>query len=131
MWAEWQTENTKVDEDHQKLTRMIAALSAVITLGGSPAIIAEAIAVLRERVILHFRMEEAVAGKADAEARSILQTDHIHLVAMLDEMEVASRQRGIDLRPRLDRFIAASQRHEVEVDVPLFHMLAKGDSAVT
>lgn len=128
MWSEWQTENRKVDDDHHKLERMVASLGSVITNGGSPAIVAEAIAVLRERMRLHFRMEEAVAGKADAETRAILKADHDQLLSMLDGMAAVSRQRNVDMRRLLDVFIAASQRHETEVDVPLFHLLASRDA---
>lgn len=124
MWAEWQTQNRKVDDDHHKLEGIVLSLRAVITTGGSPAIVAEAISVLRERMRLHFKMEEAVAGKADAETRAILKADHDQLLSMLDGMAAVSRQQGVDLRRLLEVFITASQRHEAEVDVPLFHMLS-------
>ncbi|MBX9633954.1 MAG: hemerythrin domain-containing protein [Magnetospirillum sp.] len=127
MWQDWQTENPKVDDDHLKLGRMVASLSVVIANGGTPTIVAEAIDVLRERLRLHFRMEEAVAGKADLESRAILEGDHAQLLTMLDGLAAAACPRGTDLGSRLDAFIKAAERHEAEVDVPLFHLLAAAE----
>jgi len=127
MWHDWRTEHPKVDEDHDTLERVLVQLMAVIATGSTPAIVREAISVLTKRMGAHFRMEEAVAGRADPESRAILEADHAHLLGLLAQLSRAGRTPGTDLEPYLDAFIAALRRHEAEVDVPLFHLLNGGE----
>lgn len=111
-----------VAEDHEKLGRMMASLSAVIARGGTEVILREAIDVLRERMRLHFRMEEAVAARADADSRALLESGHAQLLGMLDGM-LRLTGKPAELRARLDAFREAAARHEDDVDGPLFRRL--------
>lgn len=124
MSADTRTERPVVAEDHEKLGRMLASLSAVIATGATEIIVREAIDVLRERMRLHFRLEEQVAARADSASRTLLEAGHAHLLEMLDGMMRVAGQPA-ELRTRLDAFKAAAARHETEVDDPLFRKLGQ------
>lgn len=109
-----------MDDDHDKLARMVSSLGAVIAHGGSPAIVGEAIAVLRERLRLHFRMEEILAARSTPHEVARLREDHAGLLARLDRMAAASAIGATTVMAELDAFIAASERHEHEVDAAVF-----------
>lgn len=109
-----------IDEDHAKLAHMVSSLSAVIAHGGSPAIVGEAIAVLRERLRLHFHMEEILAGRTAPARVALLRGDHAGLLARLDRMAAMASGGGKAVGAELDAFLAAFKRHEDHVDAAIF-----------
>ena len=85
----------------------------------------EAVDILIERMKLHFGLEERSAAKLDMESHDILREDHAELLKLLIQVKESMRQRnGAEAQIRLQAFIAALAKHDQEVDIPLFRMMA-------
>lgn len=122
MTDSWRTDEPQLDEDHERLTKIVASLSMVINGREDNLVIREVIEVLRERMRVHFHREEVMAGRIDAASRSTLQADHAALLSMLDDLALAAERRDAQIGRRLSIFREAAARHEAEVDMPLFLM---------
>lgn len=127
-WREdWQTDDPAIDEEHRALYRMVRSLAAVVRNGGSQAIVWEAVDVLRERLLLHFSSEEAIAGQHDREAAKILREDHAGVLASLARLRQSATE-GQDPKPALEEFLSTLTRHDREVDVPLFRLIDRREA---
>ncbi len=124
--ADWQSQSPEIDAEHKKLHQMVASLAAVVRNDQGTGLDTEAVDILIERMRLHFNWEEANARKLDSEISTILHEDHIHLLERLEQ--VRASMAGDD-RPgagrHLQTFLTELNKHDLEVDIPLFRMLAK------
>ena len=126
---DWQTGEQAIDEEHQRFFDMTRRLIGVVKVGSDPHIIREAVDVLRERMAAHGLAEETYAAKLDGEAAAILRDSHKEL---LDRLGRVRDRVGLipvaELLTEVEAVGAAIDQHEVEVDVPLFRLMAKTPS---
>ncbi|MBI3444516.1 MAG: hemerythrin domain-containing protein [Magnetospirillum sp.] len=124
---EWQSGDPAMDTEHQKLHQMASSMTAVVMNDPGLGLATEAVDVLRERMRLHFRMEEQALARTDPESASILKEDHARLLLLLGRVRDALADGGIeDCKHLLTEFNTAMDKHDREVDIPLFRMQNKG-----
>ena len=122
---DWASQNPEIDAEHAKLNQMVSSLTAVVRNDTTLSLSTEAIDILIERMKLHFGMEEHSAAKIDPETRDILQEDHGELLRLLAGVKEAMAKRdSATAQNRLKDFIVALAKHDAEVDIPLFRMMA-------
>ncbi|HIJ63004.1 MAG TPA: hypothetical protein HPQ04_09970 [Rhodospirillaceae bacterium] len=121
---EWRTHEPVIDDEHDSFNELVIRLLAVACNSSNPAIISGALETLKARMRLHADAEESFAGKADAETAEILREAHLDLFA---EVDAIARSIGQVTKPDLLNLIAKVgaeiERHEEDVDVPLFRLL--------
>ncbi|MDO8606670.1 MAG: hypothetical protein Q7R40_09055 [Phaeospirillum sp.] len=121
----WNSQNPEIDAEHKKLNQMVSSLAAVVRNDSGLGLSTEAIDILIERMKLHFALEERNAARIDSESRDILHEDHTLLLARLDRVRQAMTLRDHkEATSRLQAFIAALDKHDAEIDIPLFRMMA-------
>lgn len=128
-WLEeqWKSGDPVIDTEHQKLHQMIVSMAAVVRNDPGLGLADEAIDVLQDRMRIHFRMEEQLAVRIGPEAVSRLKEDHLRLLALLPPVREAIRNRDPDLaRERIEHFHRELDRHDREVDIPLFRTMVAG-----
>ena len=118
---QWKSGDPAIDAEHQKLHQMISSMTAVVRNDPGLGLAIEAVDVLVERMRLHFRMEENLAARGDAAAAANLKQDHQRLLRLLTPVRDAL-QNGNSARARMlmDDFHVQLDRHDREVDIPLF-----------
>ncbi len=117
----WKSSDPVIDAEHQKLHQMISSMAAVIRNDPGLGLAAEAVDVLIERMRIHFRMEENLAARFNAEAAATLKQDHQRLLRLLTPVRDALRDNDPErARMLMDDFHAQLDRHDREVDIPLF-----------
>ncbi len=122
---EWSSHDPEIDVEHHKLHQMVSSLAAVINNDAGRGLPGEAVDILKERLTLHFGLEEQSAARVDAESCRILHEDHTHLLAMLERVKAAMADKNpAEVKQRLGSFIDALNKHDSEIDVPLFRMMA-------
>jgi hemerythrin len=122
---DWTSENPEIDAEHAKLNKMVSSLAAVVKNDATLGLSTEAVDILIERMKLHFGLEERSAAKIDAESCDILREDHAELLKLLMRVKDSMRQRdSAEAQTRLQAFVAALAKHDAEVDIPLFRMMA-------
>jgi len=123
---DWQTGDAAIDEEHQRFFDMTRRLIGVVKVGSDPGIIREAVDVLRDRMAVHGLAEETYAAKHDGETAAILRESHKELLDSLRQVrdKVGHIPVG-DLLSAVQAVGAAIDRHEVDVDVPLFRLITK------
>ncbi|CAA7624031.1 conserved hypothetical protein [Candidatus Terasakiella magnetica] len=127
-WREgdWKSEMPGIDAEHRKLHEMVRSMTAVVMNDPQINLASEAVGVLRERLRIHFAMEEEIAGRIDPESCAILREDHKLLAEMLDRVwDSVAEKNGSETRSRLSQFNTALSKHDAEIDVPLFKIMAK------
>lgn len=121
----WASQNPEIDVEHKRLNQMVASLAAVIRIDSGLGLSTEAIDILIERMKLHFALEERNAAQVDLESRDILHEDHALLLTRLDQVKQAMKGHNRDeASRRLQSFITALDKHDLEIDIPLFRMMA-------
>ena len=124
---EWKSGDPAIDSEHQKLHQMVSSMTAVVMNDPGLGLATEAVDVLRERMRLHFRMEEQIAAKIDQETATILKEDHARLLAFLGRVRDAlSNDDLVSCKRLLTEFNEALDKHDREVDIPLFRLGAGG-----
>ena len=127
---DWASQNPEIDAEHTKLNQMVASMAAVVKNDATLGLSAEAIDILIERMKLHFGLEERSATKIDPQSRDILHEDHGELLKLLERVkEAMSRRDRAEAQTRLQTFITALAKHDAEVDIPLFRMMAAAAKA--
>ncbi|RAU21143.1 hypothetical protein CU669_14415 [Paramagnetospirillum kuznetsovii] len=122
---DWKSQNPDIDAEHKKLNQMVMSLSAVVRNDSGIGLDTEAIDILLERMRLHFRMEEANADKVDPDACAILREDHARLLGLLDKVRLSMKQGSrAESKENLLTFTSELDRHDREIDIPLFRMMA-------
>jgi len=122
---EWSRENPRIDEEHRRLYRLMGHLEHAIVEDSRPDRTAKAIGLLCDRMAAHFDVEETVAAQADTESCTILRDDHTNLLWILDRLRaVPASDKGHRVET-LREFMGALSRHDNDVDVPLFRMMAQ------
>jgi hemerythrin len=122
---DWSSHNPEIDDEHKKLHQMVSSLAAVISNDGGRSLSSEALNILRDRLKLHFGLEEQTAARIDAEASRILHEDHAHLLGLLELVKSGmAGQHPAEVKARMAAFMAALDKHDAEIDVPLFRMMA-------
>jgi len=124
--TEWSCNDPIIDAEHAKLHQLVSSLTAVVMNDHGTGLTEEAIDILRERMRLHFGLEEEEACRHDTDAARILRVDHAELQSQLE----ALRREMVDYDPVVTRqslrnFVAALKKHDSEVDVPLFRMMKR------
>ncbi|MEW5729850.1 MAG: hypothetical protein AB1918_18615 [Pseudomonadota bacterium] len=122
MTEEWLTHDARVDEEHARLRETLRALRAVVLHCREPALLAEATDVVRARLKVHFHDEE-VAAETDPEAAEILREDHRALLRMVDRLRMLTAASHAERKVAMAELFAALEKHEREVDVPVFRLL--------
>lgn len=122
MTEEWLTHDARVDEEHSRLRETLRALRAVVLHCREPALLAEATDVVRARLKAHFHDEEAAAA-TDPEASEILREDHRALLRLVDRFRLLAAASHAERKVALAELFAALDKHEREVDVPVFRLL--------
>jgi hemerythrin len=122
---EWTAGTVELDQEHEKFFEIATRLLGLVRVDVSPHIVREALETLYQRLALHTAAEERLALKHDREAAAILREDHL---AILEALKSLSRQVGqVDASvvvAEMERIVAMIDKHEREVDVPLFRMMA-------
>ena len=127
---DWASRNPEIDAEHAKLNQMVSSLAAVVRNDATLGLSTEAIDILIERMKLHFGLEERSAAKIDLESCDILHEDHAELLRLLAGVKDAMAKRdSITAQNRLKDFIVALAKHDTEVDIPLFRMMAAAANA--
>ncbi len=122
---DWASQNPEIDAEHKKLNQMVSSLAAVVKNDSGLGLSTEAVAILIERMKLHFGLEECSAARIDPESHAILHEDHANLLALLMQVKDSmDRRDGDEANRRLQAFIAALAKHDSEIDIPLFRMMA-------
>ena len=122
---DWASQNPEIDAEHAKLNQMVSSLAAVVKNDATLGLSTEAVDILIERMKLHFGLEEHSAAKLDMESHDILHEDHAQLLKLLMQVKECMKLRdGAEAQTRLQAFVAALAKHDQEVDIPLFRMMA-------
>ena len=120
---EWKSGDPSIDSEHQKLRQMVSSMTAVVMNDPGLGLAIEAVDVLHERMRLHFRLEEQIAAKADQESAAILKEDHARLLVLLKQVrETLSSNDMASCKRLLAEFNTALDKHDREVDIPLFRL---------
>lgn len=128
-WIEeqWKSGDPVIDTEHQKLHQMISSMAAVVRNDPGLGLADEAVDVLHDRMRIHFRMEEQLATRIGPEAVARLKEDHLRLLGLLAPVREAIRNRDPDsARERIEHFHKELDRHDREVDIPLFRIFPAG-----
>lgn len=131
MWRneEWKSGNPAIDVEHQKLQQMVSSMTAVVMNDPGLGLAAEAVDVLGERMRLHFRMEEQIAAKTDPQAASGLKEAHAGLLLLLGRVrDVLADGDPEGCKRLLAEFNDALDKHDREMDIPLFRVRGKAES---
>lgn len=129
---DWASQNPEIDAEHKKLSQMISSLAAVVKNDAGMGLSTEAVDILIERMKLHFALEERSAARVDMGSRDILHEDHANLLALLAQIREAMTLRDSkEAQMRLQTFITALDKHDVEIDVPLFRMMPDAAAKVS
>ncbi|TAN67449.1 MAG: hypothetical protein EPN20_06845 [Magnetospirillum sp.] len=128
---DWASQNPEIDAEHKKLHQMVSSLTAVVKNDSGLGLSTEAVDILIERMNQHFGLEERSAARIDTESRDILHEDHTQLLTLLERVrEAMTRRDGPEAHHRLLTFVAALDKHDLEIDVPLFRMMATTSAKV-
>lgn len=122
---EWKTGDPTLDGEHEQFFVMARRMVTVAKAGSKPWVVQEAIEILRDRMALHVKAEEALAAKHDAEALAILVEDHRAIdteMALLIAKSAAGETIAV---PQIEAIAQMIITHEREVDVPLFRLMAE------
>lgn len=118
---EWKSGDPVIDAEHQKLHKVIKSMKAVVRNDPGLGLAAEAVDVLIDRMRIHFRMEEALATRADDDDQARLKADHKRLLGLLSPVRNALLDKDSELAKSLmEDFHAQLDRHDREIDIPLF-----------
>ncbi len=123
MADEWVTDYDDTDHEHAKLFDTLRSVRAVVLHCREPVLLAEALDVMRARMKAHFTVEEREAATTDAEAADILRQDHRALLRMVDRMRLLTATSTAERKVAMAELFAALQKHDREVDAPLFRLL--------
>lgn len=123
--GEWAGFDADMGSEHQKLHQMVASLTAVVANDRSADLSIEAVNILGERLRLHFEIEEQQARKLAPEAQRTLSDDHARLRRQFDRVRgcFATGARS-EAEAELRAFVTALNRHDHEIDLPLFRKMA-------
>lgn len=129
---DWKSDSPELDAEHKKLNQMLASMTAVIMKDSGLGLDTEAIDILVERMRLHFRLEEASAESVDTDSCAILREDHARLVTLLGQVRTSMIQGNrSEAQQQLKTFTTELQKHDAEIDIPLFRMMAKTKAALS
>ena len=122
---DWSSQNPEIDAEHMKLNQMVSSLAAVVKNDSGLGLSTEAVDILIERMKLHFGLEERSAARIDTETHDILRADHAELLILLAQVKDSMTRRDTaQASDRIKAFITALAKHDAEVDIPLFRMMA-------
>jgi hemerythrin len=123
---EWTSGADEIDKEHDQFFSLASRLTSLVRVGVHPDIVREAVDTLHQRMTLHTSAEERMAAKSDPETVTILREDH---QVMLGAVKALSQNIGKisanEAVAEMDRIVAMIVKHERDVDVPLFRMIAK------
>lgn len=122
-WLEeqWKSGDPVIDAEHQKLHQTISSMTAVMRNDPGLGLAMEAVDVLIERMRIHFRMEENLAARFNSQGAPPLKADHQRLLRLLAPVRDALHNNDPErARMLMDEFHAQLDRHDREVDIPLF-----------
>jgi hemerythrin len=127
--VEWSSFDPAIDDEHQKLHQMISSLTAVVARNASLGLGMEAVDIMTERMKLHFGLEEQAMGGADPDSCSILHEDHQRLLGLLRQIRQVMGNGHYEEATALARLFSSElAKHDQEIDVPLFRMVAGRDT---
>lgn len=109
-----------IEAEHTRLYRMMNRLEPVIIEGRTEATVTRAIHVLHTRMAEHFRIEEELFATADWDSRQLMRDDHHRLLELLDRLSRLAPADTAGRRLLFTSFIEALNRHDNDVDAPLF-----------
>jgi hemerythrin len=122
---EWRTSELAIDEEHERFFELARRLVAVVRNSGDQGLILQALATLQQRFRLHVMAEEEHAQARDPESAAILKEDHQRLLESLGDLRgLVGRVSKAALVERVEAMADEIKRHESEVDVPLFRLMA-------
>lgn len=123
---EWRTNEPVIDDEHDSFNALVVRLLAVVCGSTNAAIIRGAFETLKTRMRIHAEAEESFAGKFDPETADILGVAHEELLASIEgigrAIGHASRSELLNLIGKVGHEI---EKHESEIDVPLFRLIRK------
>lgn len=123
---EWRTNEPAIDDEHDSFNALVVRLLAVVCTSTNASIIRGAFETLKTRMRIHADAEECFARKFDPETADILSVAHEELFSSVDvvgqAIGQASRSELLSLIGKVDREI---EKHESEIDVPLFRLIRK------
>ena len=109
-------------DEHKRLTEMLESMMFFIENMRTAAIGVDAVDVLTDRLKAHFDLEESVARRFDEQSFLQLHAAHEVLLSVLDDVRSCVLN-GDDAGGRrlLATFVDQLERHDEEVDIPMFH----------
>jgi len=127
----WSTEINCVDDEHDRLHEMLAALSFVILNSTNQTLSLEALGVMRNRFNEHCKFEESIAVGSGLGMEDILQHDHAELLSLLEDARIGFCNSDISAaRAAVERFTQDLMRHDEVVDLPLFRLISSSGVAL-
>lgn len=111
-----------IDIEHTRLYRMMERLEPIIREGQQDTAVRRAIDILSRRMTEHFRIEEELFTTADWDSRTVMKEDHRRLLTMLKTLSEIPPADADARRSLFTSFLEALQRHDTDVDAPLFRM---------
>lgn len=117
-------EKSIIVDEHKRLNEMLSSIMFFIQNMQKSSISPEAVDVLYERMQAHFRIEEQMAKQFEEQSFLILRDAHDALLSILNEVKNC-QDRGEDHEGKrlLSSFTEALDRHDNEVDIPLFNRM--------
>lgn len=127
---EWRTNEPAIDDEHDSFNALVVRLLTVVCGTTDAAVIQASFATLKDHMRSHADAEESFARARDPETAEILVEAHAELFASVNQLaEAIGRAPRAELLNLIGRVGFEIEKHEDEIDVPLFRLLQKRRSA--